>query len=220
MQPSQIQSLIRETIQRLRLDKDPQAKYKLNKILTENAPDAQKFRRAISSIEKMHESDRKDVYAILETNYQDERSTFYSENCDYCRGTGWLKAVQMCGNHNKRSKTWIFNFNKKDSQEKFLKANKTFTAQVMKYPCGCANGNERNQILIHSGEDWLKPEQRRSIMGKVYISQCDRPDEMDAEEEYINYQMMNRINGFKKGLDLPVYSVNRNISRKDSAGIC
>lgn len=213
MQPNQMMQLIDECIKRLQLIYDNKTKKRLQEILQENTPDERKFRRAISKVEKMHESDKRNIYEAIENAYQNERESYVSVECDYCRGAGMVQVIQLSGVHNGREKVWIYNFKKSTKQDKFLQINKTFTAQTMKFPCMCENGNLRNRK--GEDQDWLSAEQRRAVAGKAYIAKFGTPEEMTDEENYINYQMMNRINGFKKGLDLPVYGVDKKRSLDD-----
>ena len=209
MQPSEQMRLAVKAIDVLKLKSTPKLKSDICQVLADNGGDERKFMRAISKVKNVHESDKRPLTVILTACYEDEMSRYMSTDCDYCRGCGYVKLIQLCGYHNNKEKSWVFNFKKDKKQNEFLKANKTFTAQVMKYPCSCENGNQRNSKF---DGDWIKPEIRRDLPGKAYIALFGSEVEMEDEENYINYQMMNRINGFKYGLDLPVYGVDRNKS--------
>lgn len=201
---SEIDRLTKLAITRLGLVENMKTQEAVKEILSENGIQSKKFTACISRIEKMHQSDRRDVYGLLTRFYQDAMMTIDSVDCDYCRKSGWLKVVLITGQYAGYEKTWIYNSNQPEKHDEFLKENGTFKARATLMPCTCDNGTLRNNTL-HGA--WLNDDQRKLVLARSVKRYDASPDDCEVLEYYYQEEIVNKINGIKEGLNISVRNI-------------
>lgn len=190
--------LIDMAIHKLELRSDLKTRKRINDIFAENTLQSQKFTQAVKKVGNVNKFDRGDAIALLERYYEDSLVTMSSENCDFCRKSGWLKVILISGLHNKYMKTWIYNCNEPTKYDNFLRLNHSFSAEVTKMPCKCDSGNERN---MKNGQEWIPIGRRGEILQKSFKWTKGSPEDCDATEDYYITSACERINNFKLGID-------------------
>ncbi len=190
--------LIELAIAKLELRNDIKTKTRLKEIFSENSLQSQKFTNAVKKVCDVGKFDRGDAVGLLRGFYESSLTTMSSENCDFCRKSGWLKVILISGMHNNYAKTWIYDCNQPTKYDKYLRANHTFSAEVTKMPCKCESGNNRN---IKNGVEWIPVSRRGEILQKSFKWTKGDFETCDATEDYYIKSAADRINNFKLGID-------------------